>query len=197
MITNCLKCNKVFPQGHSPICAECVAANKTQVRQVVDFVSANPGLTLQELASKTGLQLKDLEEMLFSGRLGTAAECILLKCQGCQAKMSVRSGKGHFCQECASLIEPKTPQPDPDQLTALKPKLMKRSAAHKAGDQSKSSQEVAANAAQKDSATGVEVRTGMGESKQPPHSDGATRQEPLGPTSPMLDSYGFKRVSDL
>lgn len=182
-IANCVKCNKVFQRGQSPLCSDCLGATKDLTSQVIDFVLGHVGLTVEEVAKGCCLPVKDVEEMLFSGRLGMASSYIMFACQSCHKKMSARLRKGHFCPDCAEKIE-STMNPLEREVSTPKEKegTLKRPTPFKE-DSAKQPVEVAG-----------EDKGAPMEAVQNIRPDIPPKQESV---SPALDSYGFKRVSDM
>jgi hypothetical protein len=185
---------------HAPLCADCRTATHGHVQQVCQFVLEHPGLVLEEVARQCKLSLKDMEEMLFSGRLGAAAAYILFKCQSCHIKMSAEQRKGRFCPECANKIETQVIQLEREAaFQKEKPKPLHRGTDRK-DDSGKLPAEVAG--------TGTELAhpvEAKGDTKPKPaasaepksvagYPEGPAKQESARPVS---DSYGFKRVTDV
>jgi hypothetical protein len=190
-ISNCIKCNKVFQKTQSPLCSDCLGATKGIVFSVIDFVVANPGLTVEEVAQQCHLPLKDMEEMLFSGRLGTAAAHIMFKCKGCHKKMSARLRKGQFCPECANKIETKVTQLEREaaaQREKERPVSIRRLPA-----EVKEKEDHGKPAAEVHASEGV-ATAGLPEPPKNVPLEVSPKQESVSPAS---DSYGFKRVSDV
>jgi hypothetical protein len=198
-IANCAKCNKVFQIGRSPLCSDCFDATYSNAQHVSDFVWAHPGLTVEEVAKQCALAVKDMEEMLFSGLLGSASAFVMFKCQSCHKKMSAQLRKGRFCPDCASQIEAKVNQMEREaalQKEKEKAQPIKR-LLDKKDDQSRSQVEVAG--ACQDEVASANCPNPAGHAKpaisqEAKHPESPAKQESVSPSS---DSYGFKRVSDL
>lgn len=190
-ITNCMKCHKVIQQAHGPLCPDCRTATYGVAQQVSDFVFAHPGLILEDVARQCHLSVKDMEDLLFSGRLGSAASYVMFKCQSCHLKMSAQFRKGRFCPECANKIETQVIQLERE-AAAQKEKL--KSPVYRAPDKKEDSGKLPAEVAGK----GADVahpdlpKPAVPEAK-PVAAESPAKQESV---SPVSDSYGFKRVSD-
>lgn len=191
-IANCAKCNKVFQKmDASPLCSACMDATKSHAEHVTDFVWSHPGLTLEEVAKQCGLSVKDMEEMLFSGRLGRASAHVMFKCQSCHLKMSAQLRKGRFCPECAAKIESKVNQLERE---ASLQKEKSHPAPKRVSDKKEDARNApieAAGAYLGDPTISEPQKPAIPETKRP---ETPPKQESV---SPALDSYGFKRVSDI
>jgi len=189
-VSNCIKCNKVFQRTQSPLCSDCLGATKDVAFGVIDFVVANPGLTVEEVAQQCRLPLKEMEELLFSGRLGTASAYIMFKCKSCHKKMSARLRKGQFCPDCAGKIETKVSQLEREaaaQREKERPVSIKRPLDIKEKD------DPLKPAAEVGGVEGVGT-AGLPETAKSVPLEIPPKQESVSPAS---DSYGFKRVSDV
>jgi len=192
-IANCIRCNKVFQKSQGALCSDCIGATKGLVRLVIDFVLEHPGLMVEDVAQKCHLPLKDMEEMLFSGRLASASAYIMFKCQGCHKKMSARLRKGRFCSECAEKIESKVNLPEREPGSGKeKNKAMKRTGENKE-DSLRQGVEIAASG-NPHSVDGHAVAGAGPETIYPVPLEISPKQESV---SPLSDSYGFKRVKVL
>ncbi len=194
-IINCVRCNKLIQQSYSSLCPDCRAATYDHASHVREFVMAHPGLMVEEVARDCQLSLKDMEDMLFSGRLGSAAAMIMFKCQSCHTKVSAQHRKGRFCPECANKIETQVIQLERDAAAqkekekAAQPqrKPEKKTPAPKpTPDVAAAAGEHTPDAAQKPAPP--EPKSVAGPPEMPAKQESA---------SPASDSYGFKRLKDL
>jgi hypothetical protein len=187
-VANCSKCRRIFQRTHGPLCPECHQESISQVSQVYRFVQNNPQMTLDEIAEHCGVPFKELEKMLFEGKLGTAASKVIYHCQRCGQPMAAMMRRGRFCMGCAGKIEneagllqmpsdkakPEQKQrirKDEDGDDHLRPPLHEVAGGH--------SSQWALYAAEE----GLDEESGL------PETD-----EPAG--SPYPDSYGFKRINE-
>lgn len=190
-IANCAKCNKLHQQlNRSPLCPDCLDATHNHAQQVSDFIWAHPGLTVEEVAKQCELSIKDMEEMLFSGHLGSAGAYVMFKCQSCHLKMSAQLRKGRFCPDCASKIESKMNQMEREAAVQKEKAQPIKRGADKKEDCSRSPIE-AAGAYLGDPTISEPQKPAAPETKR---VETPAKQESVSPAS---DSYGFKRVSDL
>lgn len=102
-IANCAKCGRIFQRTHSPMCPPCVQETASLISMVYRFIQANPALTIDQVADQCGLPLRDVEAMLFQGKLGTAAAHLMSYCQRCN--VPIVASRGHFCVNCAGKLE--------------------------------------------------------------------------------------------
>ena len=79
----------------------------TQVSVICQFLHSHPAQTLEEVAAACGISGKELETLLYSGKLGTAAHKIICHCQACHKGISATGSKGRFCMDCAQKLENK------------------------------------------------------------------------------------------
>ena len=169
-ITNCPKCNKIFQRTVNALCPSCHQASLSNVSMVYRFVQEHPQQTLEDIAKHCNLTPKELEVIVFSGKLGTAAHQIIFHCQGCNRKVSALMRKGHFCPECAGKLEPKN---NPQEVSDRKPpKSIKTRPGERLLDEEP-----------------FEVM----EDDSQDFAGSPKKQESISPAS---DSYGFKRSSE-
>jgi predicted amidophosphoribosyltransferase len=166
-VANCPKCNKVFQRTVNPLCPTCHQETLSNVSVVYRFVQEHPQQTLEQIAKHCNLTAKELETIVFSGKLGTAAHQIIFYCQGCNRKVSALKRKGHFCPECAVKLEPKNATAEVSERKA--PKTARTRPAIPSPEEI-IEEEVAETFA------------------EPPQKHESV--------SPLLDSYGFKRASE-
>jgi hypothetical protein len=87
------------------MCSECNQLSLSQVSSAYRFIQQNPHLTLEEVADSCLIPYKELEQMLFDGKLGLAASNVIYHCQRCGRPTDARIRRGHFCVGCADQIE--------------------------------------------------------------------------------------------
>ncbi len=129
-IANCKQCGRVFQRQYSPLCPPCHQEANNRISQVYRFIQAHPHMTMEEVACSCDVPLKDVEAMLFEGKLGTAATNLVAHCQRCHSP--ILASRGRFCPSCAEKVEteaglheekqrPKSPPPEPDEARPRKP----------------------------------------------------------------------------
>jgi len=191
-VANCARCNKLFQASNGMLCPACLTETKSAVKQVVQYVHDHPGMLMEEVAYSCQIPVKDLEEMLFAGRLGYASEFIMIKCQSCPRRMSVKLSKGRFCPECGSKIEAQMSLSEREP-TGQKEKEKPKPAKHPA---SRHEEEICEP---------IEASGPAGEDLHPLEtpSESFPLTRPKAPpakqesVSPGSDSYGFKRIRDV
>jgi hypothetical protein len=104
-LANCVKCRRIFQRTASAMCPECHRVSQSQVSSAYRFIQQNPHLTLEEVADHCLIPYRDLEQMLFDGKLGLAASNVIYHCQRCGRPTDARMRRGHFCVGCADRIE--------------------------------------------------------------------------------------------
>jgi hypothetical protein len=175
-IANCVKCRRIFQRAASALCPECYRISLSQVSSAYRFIQQNPHLTLEEVADQCLIPYKELEQMLFDGKLGLAASNVIYHCQRCGRPTNARIRRGHFCLACADRIENAAGLHQPEKKGSEKhpehPKILKR--AEPACDGSVSPE-------------------GAGEGLW--HANELKTLKPTSPT-PQAESHGFKRITE-
>lgn len=95
----CKECNGVMVyRGVGEYqCEECKAVEYDDYGKVRNFVEKNPGATILQVESSTGVSRKSIQQMLREERLEVSADSkSFLKCEVCG--VSIRYGR--FCQNC-------------------------------------------------------------------------------------------------
>ena len=92
-VANCKKCNRVFQRQHSPLCAACLEENSSLLSTAYRFIQANPQTLLEEVAAYCGTPYRELEALFLEGKLGTAAQQVLYRCQRCHTPMDAARRK--------------------------------------------------------------------------------------------------------
>jgi hypothetical protein len=170
-VANCPKCNKLFQRTTVPLCPACHQESQNHISAVYRFICDHPNQTTDEIAKQCNLPLKELETILFSGSLGTAAQHVIFHCQRCNRAMSALKRKGHFCPECAMKLDVKEKEHPADKSAA---KELPSAKAKPADD----TRDVRANPAAGSALSEVPV---------------APKQESV---RSLPDSYGFTRSSE-
>jgi predicted amidophosphoribosyltransferase len=126
-IANCQKCNKLFQRTNASLCPACQQESVSNVSVVYRYIYDHPNQTVEEIATQCKVSLKELEAMLASGKLGTAAQHIIFHCQSCSRTIPAVKRKGHFCPTCASKLEVKSSAPEKAPADKQAPKAVKES----------------------------------------------------------------------
>lgn len=106
-LSNCSKCNRLFQQTLNLLCPACHQEAMIRTSVVYEFLQSHPPQTLESVAAAFNLPIKELEGLLYSGKLGTAANKIICHCQACQKVLPLNGSKGRFCPDCALKLENK------------------------------------------------------------------------------------------
>lgn len=184
-VANCRKCRKIFQRTTNPLCSECHQQSLNQVSNAYRFIQENPHLTLEEVSDHCQIPYKELETMLFDGKLGTAAGSVIYHCQRCTRPMSAIMRRGRFCMSCADKIENQAglnlpDKKEPERKANGQPRFPRQ------GDEERTGQPIEA--------------AGMDDEHEgAPYADDLDNAlETLKPASPAstADSYGFKRISE-
>lgn len=100
--TRCSKCgyDLTFKGVGSYMCERCHNVEYDDYGLVRNYVEIHPGASVAEVSDATGVDERDINEMLRDGRIEIAAESkVFLKCDGCGKE--IRFGK--YCSECSKL----------------------------------------------------------------------------------------------
>lgn len=102
----CQRCKKVFAYsgfGHL-YCPRCKTADDRDFEIVKDYIIANPGATMLQVADETGIYMKYIETYLKEGRLEIPENSpIFITCEIC--KKEIRYGR--VCVDCADKLTKK------------------------------------------------------------------------------------------
>lgn len=124
-IENCSKCQKIFQRTLHPLCPTCHQQSMGKLSEVYQFIQSNPQQTIEKVAAGCNLPVKELESMLYAGKLGDAAGKIMSHCQSCAKTIPVMGQKGRFCMDCATKLENK-PEKETVEKAATAAPLNKR-----------------------------------------------------------------------
>lgn len=102
---NCKRCNKIYRKLHSPYCGTCYKMHMANFSHVYRYLQDHPTMTLTDIAEECHVPVKELEELLFTGQLGTASEKIIYHCQRCATPMAPLQRRGRFCLPCTRKVE--------------------------------------------------------------------------------------------
>jgi flagellar operon protein (TIGR03826 family) len=95
---NCPNCGHVFLQvtGGTPLCPECTKIEDENYKKVFKFFSEKPSATAQEIATETGVEIKEILKFVRENRLRLVKADVSFKCEKCGAP--TRNGK--ICDNC-------------------------------------------------------------------------------------------------
>lgn len=104
-LDNCKRCGRLFQKTNHPVCSGCYTFEQNQNMEIYRYIQENPGVTLDELADRFHMPLKEIETLIFSGALGTANQLVKSYCALCKCEMSQVNRVGHFCYKCNNSFE--------------------------------------------------------------------------------------------
>lgn len=104
-VANCARCKKIYQRTMDLVCPSCHQHSLDKTSMVYQYIQEHPGLSVKMVASQCKIATKELEEILLSGKLGTAANLVLYHCQCCSQILPASLLKGRFCSECADTWE--------------------------------------------------------------------------------------------
>ncbi len=106
-VANCKRCKAIFKQVYSPYCPSCYQFHMQNFSRVYRYLQERCNsflFTLEELATSCEVPLAEVEEMYYTGELGTASLKIACSCQRCGSSMPPVQRRGRFCPKCANLV---------------------------------------------------------------------------------------------
>ncbi|MEM0951407.1 MAG: hypothetical protein AAGI66_04585 [Cyanobacteria bacterium P01_H01_bin.74] len=120
-VVNCKKCNKLFKQTTVALCSDCQKWSVDEKNLLLDYINKNPGLSVREIAEACSLDIKELEQKVFSGSLGPTTAKISFFCKSCKVPVKYTDLKGQFCEICAEEMESPRIKESKSQEKEIKP----------------------------------------------------------------------------
>ncbi len=101
-IKNCVKCGKVYVYDNYKLCRNCRKLEEEDFQKVKQYIYDNPGATMQEISSETGVSIQRIMKYLREGRLQLREENynLILDCERCGK--AIRTGR--YCDRCTDEI---------------------------------------------------------------------------------------------
>ncbi len=96
MLKNCDECNRVFSHPTRVLCQECYDQALRSYGAVRDYLKANPGATVAEVAKDTDTTVEVIYEYIRQGRLDVVPKDARLYCAICGTSID----KGKVCASC-------------------------------------------------------------------------------------------------
>lgn len=99
-IVSCSRCGKIYAyQGYGAFCCEdCKKKEEEDFQKVKEYIETHGAATMLEVAEKTGVSARQVEQFLRDNRLEIPEGMpSFMKCEDCGA--SIRTGR--FCHTCA------------------------------------------------------------------------------------------------
>lgn len=97
-VRNCRNCGRIFNYLSGPImCARCRESMEAKFQEVKEFIRANPGVGIQEVAEECDVEPSQIRQWLREERLElTEGSAMFLTCESCGN--TIRCGR--FCDKC-------------------------------------------------------------------------------------------------
>lgn len=181
-VSNCARCRRLFQKTHDAVCPAClkvVQQQRTEIEHVLQQVSQ---ITLDALAQQCGLPLKEMERLLFEGRLGRDSYKVMCLCQQCGRSVGGAERRGHFCLACAGKVESKPNRPS-ESLGSTGESVSEPPASA-----------VSRSPSRQDRPERPEKALGEERPSSPSSKQQASKQQE--PVEIQTESYGFKRRSE-
>lgn len=106
-VANCKRCKAIYKKVYSPYCSGCYQMHMQNFSRVYRYLQERSNaflFTLEELATNCQIPLAEIEEMYYTGELGTASLKIQHCCQRCNVAIAPVQRRGRFCPKCADKV---------------------------------------------------------------------------------------------
>lgn len=100
-IVSCRVCGAVMVRLARDVCPECFRKEEELFAKVREFLAANPGITVPELAERVGTTVEQIEIFILTGRVERIGAQIAHQCQTCNKIIMT----GLICHECLKSIK--------------------------------------------------------------------------------------------
>ncbi len=101
-LKNCAECGKVFlPTITDETCIECHKIREGEFDVVYKFLRQNPGSSIQEVSSSSGVSVKKITQFIKDGRISLSnisADVEKFLCKGCGVEIKAEM---RLCEKCA------------------------------------------------------------------------------------------------
>lgn len=129
-VRNCKECGRLFNYlNGKPICPACKQKLEEKFAQVKEYLRANVGATINEVAEANDVEIKQIKQWVREERLSFSNDSpISIECEKCGAPIKT----GRFCVQCMSKMtntlnsairrpveETKKPERDKDRMRFL------------------------------------------------------------------------------
>jgi len=94
-LKNCKQCGKLYLYTGNSLCRDCLEELEKSFLKVRDYISQNPEADIETVSKATGVEPKQILQMLRDGRLQYKG-AIVLKCKSCGAPIE----SGYLCLDC-------------------------------------------------------------------------------------------------
>jgi flagellar operon protein (TIGR03826 family) len=99
-LRNCSRCGKVFMFVSKRICPECQREMDHLFENVRQYVKANPGATVMEIAEALEMDEQLVNEFVREGRFDVVAEAVSISCERCGKPIR----RGRLCEACVASL---------------------------------------------------------------------------------------------
>ena len=95
-VVNCKRCGKIFKSSGTKLCSECKNDDYLTFGEVREYIYDNPGATIVEVATYTGINESMILRYLREGRLETIGGANVISCESC----GIGIPSGTYCLSC-------------------------------------------------------------------------------------------------
>ena len=106
-LKNCSQCGKIFtPIRNEKICRDCMIKQEEKEREVLQYVRDNPGISMKDAASATGVSDRFIKQMASQGLFVnlTTNENFFYPCVKCGRPIN----RGTYCTDCLKNLRQET-----------------------------------------------------------------------------------------
>ncbi|MBI3038162.1 hypothetical protein HYY75_03795 [bacterium] len=101
--STCKKCNRLITKTFRSICDECIQKEEKNYTLVRDYLIDNPGASVYDVCEGTGVDERDIELLIKSGRLERCGVKCAYKCGMCDTLIET----GVVCEKCKQAVSKK------------------------------------------------------------------------------------------
>ncbi|RCK81637.1 MAG: flagellar protein [Candidatus Ozemobacter sibiricus] len=102
-LISCRVCGVIMVKFSKDVCQKCYTAEEEIFARVRDYLRANPGVTVEEVAKAVQTEPSKIEFFISSGRMERVGLQIAHTCQTCNKVIKV----GLICPECSKALKEK------------------------------------------------------------------------------------------
>lgn len=101
MLKNCEGCNRVFAHPARTLCQDCYEKSQKWFTSVKDYLQANQGASVAEVARETEVDIELIYEYIRAGRLNVVPKDARLFCSICGDLINA----GRLCAKCRTGLQ--------------------------------------------------------------------------------------------